>query len=200
MALYLVMEGDSLTVGFQATGWDVYPLQLAVKYTDERMVSVTNQAVNASVMGGAATPNITSRASIVDACYDSRKSKNVLVLFGGTNDMHFGDTGATTYSRLVPYCQARQATGYKVVVLTAMPRSDAGNAVGFEAERQTYNASIRANWRTFADALVDVALDARIGLPGCQLDTTYFNGDQVHMTPAGYGVVASLVRPGVDSV
>lgn len=118
--------------------------------------------------------------------------RNVITVFEVTNALYFGATATTAYNDLVTYCQAAQRRGFKVVVLTVLPRSDAGTPGSFETDRQTVNTNLRANWTTFADALADVAADSRIGDAGDETNTTYY-ADRVHPTTTGGGIIAQIV-------
>jgi lysophospholipase L1-like esterase len=197
MATYIVCEGDSLTVGNGIAAWSTYPLQFALLYTDNRMVSVVNVATAGNKLSDIAS----QAATEVDACYDVRKGDNITVVWCGTNSMYLGESGdfsgATAYGLLVTYCQDRQAAGEKVVVVNCLPRQNVGTPAGFEAQRVIFNASIAANWATFADALADVAADARLSDP---TDGTYFDADKVHLIAAGNAVIASIVKAAVDSL
>jgi len=51
------------------------------------------------------------------------------------------------------------------------------------------NEWIRANWSTYYDGLVDVAAAPELQDPN---NPTYFQPDTVHLTTAGYRVVATL--------
>lgn len=126
----------------------------------------------------------------------------ILIVWAGTNDIALPTiaSAATTYARLVAYCNARRAAGYsKIVVLTTLPRLAGGN-VNFESDRQAYNTLIRAGWATFADALADVAAVAAIGAPNAHLDTTYYQVDGVHLNDTGRGLVSPVVKTAIDSV
>ena len=60
--------------------------------------------------------------SKVDPLYESDLGQNVVVVWGGTNDMrHWAHHPAVVYSRLRQYCLERRARGYTVVVLTLAP-------------------------------------------------------------------------------
>lgn len=196
-SLYLVTEGDSLTTGNGITAWSDYPRQLALLYTDNRMVSVVNVAASGNKLSDMAS----QAAAEVDSCYSASKPTNVCVIWGGTNSMYLGEdgdfSGANAYELLAAYCQDRREAGYSVVVVNALPRQNVGTPEGFEDERVIFNASVAANWRTFADALADVAADARLSDP---TNGAYYNADKVHLVAAGYGVVASVVKSAVDSV
>lgn len=112
----------------------------------------------------------------------------------GTNDCAAGTAAATSNAALKSFCQARQATGWTVVVCTILAYN---SSFGTEAIRLAYNAQIVADWATFADKLVDLGADARIGVTGAELNATYFQGDQVHPTAAGAGVIAELALRGL---
>jgi hypothetical protein len=62
------------------------------------------------------------------------------------------------YTRYLQWCADWRAAGFKVVACTVLPRNNGGLYAGFEADRQTVNAQIRANWASFADALADMGL------------------------------------------
>ena len=67
------------------------------------------------------------------------------------------------YDSLQTYCEQRHAAGFRVIVLTVLPchRTDT-----FEVTRLAFNAMLRDGWSDFADDLVDLAADPRIGDTG----------------------------------
>jgi lysophospholipase L1-like esterase len=113
--------------------------------------------------------------------------------WGGTNDLYFGATGAELIALAQTWLTARKSAGWKVVSFTMTPRSNGPTPATFEEHRQTFNTWLRANWATYAHAIVDLGADARIGDDGDETDLTYYNADRVHMSDAGYAVVAELV-------
>ena len=53
-----------------------------------------------------------------------------------------------------------------------------------------YGALIRRNWHSFADGIVDVQADPRLGAPGAEHNLVYFNShDFTHLTDVGYAIV-----------
>jgi lysophospholipase L1-like esterase len=184
----LVFDGDSLTSGTGSTFGRNYPAQ-TVEGLDAR-TTVYNYGV-----GGQTMSQMTADAvSQVDSLFDSTMN-GIVLPFGGTNDLNSGvdQTAATCYSRIVAYHTARQSAGWRTVAFTILPRTDAGYSETHEANRLTVNTSIRDNWEDFADALVDVAADSRIGDVADTSNTTYYY-DLVHLTNAGYAIVADLTR------
>lgn len=177
-----MFDGDSLTDGTYGGG-TAYPA---------KVIAAIDLAIgNSEAIGGQTLADMQSTATDVDAHYTDHRLQNpVVVAWGGTNDLFFGASAATTITRLQTYCNARRAIGWKVAVFTILPRSDPGTPGTFGADRATVNASIRANWATYADYLVDVAADSRLD---DETDTTYFHTDLVHLSDAGRQVVADLV-------
>lgn len=186
--LNLVFDGDSLTTGTSSIGGALsYPLQTETGL-DPRTVSsyfgVGGQTI-AAMESDAATQ--------IDPLISATK-QNVLCAWGGTNDLYYGATAATTQTRIQTYCANRRAAGWKVIVLTILPRSDAGTPANFETDRLAVNTWLRANYATFADGLADVAADTRIGDSGDEASTVYYSGDLVHLSGVGYRVVARIVQ------
>lgn len=190
----LICDGDSMTAGNGATAGLDYPAQLLA------LLGSGWVKLNAGVGGQTLSDMQGDAASTLDPYRAAlRAGRPVLIAWGGTNDLFGGASAATTYSRLVTYCQARQAAGWRVVVLTILPRSNVGTPGTFEADRQTVNTNMRTNWPTFADALADVAADARLGDAGDETNATYY-ADLVHLTDAGYAIVAGLAQTAIQGM
>src|SRR5277367_165965 len=138
----LIGVGDSTTVG-ATPGSSAYITGLSLSGT----WAYGNRGINGNTVAAMIT-----QASAIDALFVSGIT-NVLVVWAGTNDMgNSGATVATTYANLVSYCQARQATGWKVVVVQMMSRTGV-NPIGGESmdtDKTAYNALIDAGWPTFA--------------------------------------------------
>lgn len=185
-------EGDSQTSGYGLSAGQDYPSQLDVLLPATDIVTNVGAASNT-------LNDMTNQAAATDA---TKKFgyRNILVIWGGTNDMYGGQSGASTYTEFVTYCQARQTAGWTVIALTCLPRSGAATPANFETQRTAFNTPIRANWATFATALVDIAADNRIGDSGDELDMTYYQSDNTHLTQAGYAIVAAAVKAAIDAL
>ncbi len=193
----VVCDGDSLTQGGGLSNASSYPGQLQVLL---RAGNHPTDLVQNIGIGGQITSAMTSKAAAqIDAAWGTQTRK-IVACWCGTNDLFFGASAATTYSRMVAYYTARKAAGEKVIAFTILPRSDAGTPGTFEADRQTVNTSLRANWATYADALCDVAADSRIGDAGDELNTTYYQSDHVHLNTTGFGIPAALSKSAIDSI
>lgn len=182
----LVHDGDSLT-NRSGVPYIMYPEQIL------RAVSERPQQYNFGVSGQGVASMLTDAATQIDPIAPSAALR-VLVAWGGTNDL--GPSGAGSMSTLetnfTTYCTDRRTAGYKIIVLTLLPRGD-GVAASQETARATYNTWLRANYASFSDALVDVGADSHIGAPGAYSDLTYYSGDNVHPNTTGLAIVAGLV-------
>jgi len=150
-------------------------------------------------VGGQTTQMMAADAATeVDPLHNASRPANVLVAWEGTNDL-IGGTGPpydarAAYRHLAAYCEARQRAGFCVVICTVLPR---GQSAAFYEARNALNAELRAHWTTFADALADVGADKTIGADGAETDPTYYR-DTVHLTAAGYAIVAGVVAEAVE--
>ncbi|MGI8654211.1 MAG: GDSL-type esterase/lipase family protein [Pyrinomonadaceae bacterium] len=193
----IVFEGDSLTTWGTAT-----PLPYTDQYSYKVATAITPhvQARNVAV-GGSGMTQVNARAAAVDATLRPGR-KQILSLLIGANDVGSGNRleggsayNAAEYFRLIKlYCQARRAAGWKVVLHTLLPN---GNA-GFNAERNTLNALIRAD-NSFYDALADGAANTTIGTDAAASDPTLYP-DTVHLSPAAHSILAPITRAAIESL
>jgi lysophospholipase L1-like esterase len=188
----LVFDGDSLTAGGMGGAQPNGYVDLVLR-DDPR----TFQMHNLGVQGEEIASMTAAAHARVDPLYDTRVRRNVVVIWGGTNDLSNGRSVTEVYHDLVSYCRGRRARGYNVVVLTLLPR---GKDKRFEAEREELNAKIRATWHRFADGLADVGNDPTIGSPGAQKNQRYYRIDNTHLTAAGYAIVAQHVEAVLHTV
>ena len=195
----LIFDGDSLTSGNGADGGYDYPSQVQRQYNG--ITTVKNFGVPSQTLQAMLTTALTR----IDPEYQASRPENILTIWGGTNDLYFGSGNESditnTYNNLVSYVNDRKTIGYKVIVNTILPRSGyATPDTYFEAHRQAYNTLIRNNWKTFADAIADVASDSRIGDFGDELDHTSYSTDKVHMSNTGYGIVANYAVAAIKQI
>lgn len=182
----IIFEGDSLTAGSGSTGGLTFPQQV--------MNALTYSWAGFNIgVGGSRLADLNTRVAASVTAFATTSPVGTIVVWAGTNDLYDGTSAADTFATYKSYCQARQAEGYKVIAVTITPRSNAGTPAGFEAQRQLFNASVRAD-NSFYDKLADVGYDGRIGQAGQELDTTYYDADKVHMNNTGYAIVAGYVK------
>ncbi|HEX9105681.1 MAG TPA: SGNH/GDSL hydrolase family protein, partial [Longimicrobiales bacterium] len=182
----VVFDGDSLTLGTGATGGQTYPAQTSALLGGW-------PGVNLGVSGQRTDQMLADVVTDVDGRYSAGLA-NYLAAWCGTNDLYQSVAADLALKYLAQYCSGRLARGYRVAVATLTPCSSIGTPAGFEAARQALNTNLRANWRAFADGLIDLGANATIGPAGAELNPTYYQGDKIHMTNAGYGIVAGLAK------
>jgi lysophospholipase L1-like esterase len=196
----VVADGDSITLGPALVTQSSNYLANCLRNTSVSPLKVW--AWNLGVSSETAATMITNAPTAVDPLLDSSlgANGNICCFWGGTNDLALSASAATVYSRIVTYCQARQAAGWKVIVATILPRSNAGIQANFETDRITVNTNIRTNWATFADGLADVASNTHIGDAGDSDDTTYYLSDKVHPNDTGHVETAAVWQTPLDSL
>jgi hypothetical protein len=138
-------------------------------------------------------------ATQVDPTFNGHRIKEILLAFGGTNDLYLGGTVAALQANYQAYCEARRAVGYKVVAATILPRSNPGTPVTFETDRQAFNIWLRGSYTAFADALADFAADPSMGDAGDETNATLY-ADLVHPTDAGYDILAPIAANAINSI
>lgn len=183
----LVTEGDSITDGTGNAAWVGHPQLLAWNYSSSTPFQVINYGHS-----GDQVAQLTSRAAQLDALIDSSKSFNILVVLIGRNDLDHVSSG-TFETNLQTYCQARQASGWKVVVCTLLPTTGATAGPLISG----VNSWIRSNYTTFADALADLGNDATI--LANYTSTTYL-WDGTHPTSLVYNLMVPYIITAINGL
>ena len=191
----LNFTGDSLTIGSNAStlaqsysGIAAAQLPVTPKYSAQ---SGATMAVIASL-----------NSSMVNASYVPGKT-NLTSLFAGTNDLATNGSVGTLETNYQSFCAARKTFNpqWKVIACTILPRSASfsggQDSAGFETARNTFNTWLRANWSTFADALVDFAANSTIGPQAAASNVTYYS-DGVHLTNAGHAIAGQVFLDAVS--
>ena len=186
----VIFDGNSMTAAASST----YPAA-----TITALGTLVHSTYNYGVSGQTTAQMVTDGVAQIDSRYITGVSKNVVVAWEITNDLKLGADRATAYANMVAYCQARKNAGFSVVLLTILPRTQVGLPETFEADRIAINDLIKANYASYASAVADVAADSRIGDYGDSDDTTYYS-DGVHMTEAGYAIVAGIVATTIQAL
>ena len=185
----ILFDGDSLTAGSGAT--DPYPSQVM------RGLPGTIKWRNLGKGGRRVEDMLKTADARVDPLFDPRVGRNVVVIWGGSNDLALMDhEPSVVYQNIRSYCMGREHRGFAVLVLTLLPRSDRFGK-GFEVRREAVNRMLRAHWPEFANGLVDVAADPHIGPAGAERDHHYYVPGHVHLNNQGLAVVAGHVVAGL---
>jgi lysophospholipase L1-like esterase len=185
----IVLEGDSLTDTRQAGAYShhmagLFPNKNATFHYRGKGGDQLRAGIKNDVAGN-------------NSLFDKNSPNNVMVLWGGTNDLYYGASAEDSYKQLTSLVDQYKAKDWKVVVLTSIQRTGSAKE---DAERQAFNRKLRqdgGNW----DSLVDVA-----HLPEFS-DTT--NGvennkaiyiDGVHLTRQGSKLIADKVQRAIQNV
>lgn len=210
--LNVVYDGNSLFWGEGSTGGRTVAAQ-ALPLLQARFADVA--AVNLGVSGqtwrqmdgldGGSTADVDSAFLI--------GRTNVLVAWETTNAVIVGRSGAQAAADCATYLANRLALhpDWRIVLLTTLPRqaglgwtgSDQGQVDSYNAQIEAADALMRANYRAWgARACVDVRCAgspfrfADYAVQRFAADPQLWNeaaGGRVHLTNAGYAVIAGLV-------
>ena len=181
-----VWDGGSIVAGHGADPGFEFPTQTLA------LVPRVCKSYVSSTGGATITKMLVEAPTDVDARYRATADLDVCIVQAGGGDFRHGASAADVYRALRTYCAERRAAGFHVVVLTVLPSSD---PVTFEAARLAFDAMLRDTWDDFADGLVDIAADDRIGDTGDNLDRKFFSLDALHLNNAGNAVMATVAAP-----
>lgn len=175
----VVCDGDSITQGI-LPGW-IYP--------DDLRTLIGDTVINVGLSGKTIMNLLVEASAKVDSLFVPNQ-KSVVVIFAGTNDLaNIGQTVDQTYPRLVQYIRDRKTVGWKVIVVTMLPRTPGIP----DSQRQEFNGRIYAEWPRYADQIADVAADPRIGCANCNHNTVYYSADTIHPNNVGEQIIAEDV-------
>ena len=206
----IVADGNSITFGNGATSGQEYPTILGSRLTN---TATTNTVTNKGV-GGQTTQQMEADAvTDIDPLINVSK-RNILLAWEARNDMIQNSLSVSdAYNNMVTYCTNRRAAGWEVIVGTILPTWTAtykgdSTVTGYNllnTEREAVNVLIRYNWASFADGIVDFALDSDFNtfhnneqagyVFSATRPTTSANGlygDGTHCTDAGYQVISNM--------
>ena len=206
VTVQVICHGDSLTWGANASSGLGTPGILREQGANlETNPGMTYPAVLARALGpawhvrslgtgGWSLDPLTGEAPAkIDPLFDPHLAQNLLIIFAGTNDLGGAHESAeTAFGKLTAYCRARKAAHpWRILVITPPMAAYPGvYPADFDAQMVQYDALIRRNWRSFADGIVDVQADFRLGAPGAERNPVYFSSrDFTHLTDAGYAIV-----------
>lgn len=129
---------------------------------------------------------------VIDPFYHPVAPRNLVTVWGGTNDGCNPSTNAVLGS-LQKYVADRHRIGWKVIPITMMSRNT------LDACKNTFDTAIRLTWKTFADGLIDVASDPNMGADGANASATYFQAGGIHPTQfAVYNDITPMIQRGIN--
>jgi lysophospholipase L1-like esterase len=190
-ALNVATVGDSITegTGVLARWSDSLTVTKRSPFSISNM-GIDSQGLNTTISSESSMTAIATAS--VDSLYVPGIA-NVIVLWGGTNDMATsGRTPAQLYADVQTYVAARKAIGWKVVIVPNLSRN------GDDTDQQTYN-SLVSGGSTFYDALV--SLPSTLVANGAYSNTTYFQAGGIHPTQfSDLAIIAPAISVAIDSL
>jgi hypothetical protein len=188
----LLVDGDSISsveIGC--------PLQVTGLYS---FASMATWDIRASAYGGKTIEQDQAASPFYTSTFDGRHLTNVALLWLSANDVAI-EQASTMYANFVAQAGVLRSAGYRVIAATCLPQG----STAIEANRQAFNTALRANWRTFADALVDWEVQVpnmgtySTNLTNGNLTATgsnnYLTYSPVHPSPTGYSqLMPALVQ------
>lgn len=120
---------------------------------------------------------------------DDDYSKIIVATIEGTNEIHTHNDGAAAYGYMMDYVNALLAEDSRVCVMVyMMPNCDP--AFASETERGVFNGLLSGTTQTSRFKVVDISSEPLLNDATAYLNTTYYY-DGIHLTPAGYVLLAS---------
>ena len=185
----LVCDGNSLTVGQSATpnpdvaGWpNVFRTtqNIANRYWSAKVTAVS----------GRATPTNTSEIqNTIAPLFHRGFGMNVVTFFEGVNDVVSNAANlATCQNNWIAYVAAARAVGYKVLCMTPLPTTNTANNANTIMPQLAQWVRDTPSISDFP--IVDIAGHASLSDP---TNLTFYQADGLHLTNAGYSVIAGLV-------
>ncbi|WP_198020020.1 SGNH/GDSL hydrolase family protein [Mesorhizobium sp. LNJC405B00] len=180
----IVFDGDSRTEGSGNTKNQTWPKKVLSSISTP--LYATNMGVGGQTlqtMAGAVAARIASQ-------YDAAFTKNIVVMGGaGINDLTANRTDAQLIADFQTYANGIHAS--QLLVAATIPLRDTSTTAQ-NNYRIAFNTWLRANWATYAEALVD--LDA---IPEFATYSTNYWIDIVHFNDAGQTLWATAFKPAI---
>lgn len=200
----IAIEGDSQTNA--ATGAvEKMSTVLAEKISRRHTISLIGTG------GARIVETMLPRTTTFDALKSNSVDLNIALLWGGTNDIAQGRSGASTWTDGAKvWTQGRLAAGWDWVVLVAcLPRGGVSSA-GFNTEKNSYNQLMATESAALGNVLfADIAGDESDpnNHIGYYVDNTHnapyyriYYVDDVHVTTEGKGEVCDIVAQTMQSI
>lgn len=209
----IAFVGDSITRMTAADYGLGYPfLSLRSARTAGYLAEVCNTAVGGTGVTGLLAPISENQSLLLraSAFYSGARSRNVMVIALGTNDLANGNsvaytlngTGAAAGSGLYPAIDYAVAQGWRVIVIVPGPRTDVMTVsqATYDAARTSVCNDLVANAGAHNCTVVDTRGIANFGGPTDSNNVTYYSVDKVHPINAGHALLAPSVAAAIQSL
>jgi lysophospholipase L1-like esterase len=153
---------------------------------------------NYAVSGQTTAQMIADGVAQIDPQYQANK---ILIGWEGRNHLYQGATILQAQEAIRNYCLARKQAGWRICLLNLTPTTSTNFAVNntggsFEAALQAFNQYIAANYKGFADTLVDVRAVSALQNPSNT--TIYYDG--LHLSTDGYAALIPAINTAIERI
>jgi lysophospholipase L1-like esterase len=188
----IVVDGDSLAFGSKASPGKSFPSQMAA------LLGKRYPITNIAVPGQGTSDMVRNEAKLAYPLVNPKAKKNVIVVWELTNEaVSTGVKAADCVNHILTYVENATSHKYdRAIVLTMVNRKGftGGETVdSLEVKRLAINDLLRAD-RGAHFTLVDLAIHPQLENSS---NRRFFNEDQVHLTDAGYAIVAKDVAAAI---
>lgn len=183
----LVLDGNSLLA---------YLLQAGNTSVYSTLGGLGRSKQNFAVGGQETSQMIADAATQIDPEYAANK---ILIAWELTNSLYFGKTVSQACAEFEAYCSARKTAGWKIVVLTTLPRNQTptiGTVEQYNINLLAVNNWLINNYKGFSNALVDVR---RVPELNNASDTNIFY-DGIHLSALGYSYLIPEINRGIAKI
>jgi hypothetical protein len=146
-------------------------------------------SINSAVGGSHISDMVTRYSTSVTPYKRSAPFINYLIMWCGINDLRIPHTGAAIWADLLSYANQSIADGWYPIFLTCTKVTAAGWPEVDDAQRVILNNLIRGNCPA-GSSFIDLELNVEFA----DASNTIYFVDGLHMTPAGYMIVANNVK------
>jgi lysophospholipase L1-like esterase len=120
------------------------------------------------------------------------RPNDIIVVWELTNDLNANSaTAQVAYDNMNNYALTLRNAGAYVVGLTCIARDSAGLSANFDTRRTACNSLLLAS-SNFHEIIDVASLPEFNAIADCS-NTTYYNADKVHLTQAGYELIADAI-------
>lgn len=128
------------------------------------------------------------------------KPNDIVVFMEITNEARDGLTAQTMIDNVQAYCVQARTYGLKIVVCTCPAGKLTTDPSDTVTRELAANVILRNTYSTFADKLADVGAVTQLDAEADITNVTYYNADQLHLTSAGYTLIANAVYPKIQEL